>query len=241
MKRYRILDDIRGLAVISMVIFHFMWDLVYMGGVEIGWYGALPGHIWQQSICWTFILISGFCWSLGSKRLRRGLTVFIGGAVVTLATALVMPQARIIYGTLTLLGSSMLLMIPLEKLLRYINCEIGFIVSGLLFAATKKLMYGTLWFGKVELPSWLYRNYFTAFLGFPHEGFYSGDYFPLMPWLFLFVTGYFLYRIFEKYNLLQFLAHKGFEPLEWIGRHALEIYMVHQPILALFFLNGGLV
>lgn len=240
MKRYFILDDIRGLAVISMVLYHFMWDLVYMGGVGVSWYSSLPGQIWQQSICWTFILVSGFCWSLGKRRLKRGLIVFAGGAAVTFVTVFVMPEARIVFGILTLIGSCMLLMIPLEKLLRHCGCEVGFVISGLLFAATKSLFYRTLWFGTITLPERMYRNYFTAFLGFPPEGFYSGDYFPLMPWLFLFVAGYFLYRIFEKYGLLRILEHNGSVRLEWIGRHAFEIYLLHQPLMALFFMNGGL-
>ena len=240
MKRYYILDDIRGLAVISMVLYHFLWDVVYLGGRAIDWYSALPGCIWQQSICWTFILLSGFCWSLGRHRLKRGLIVFVGGAVVTIVTLIIMPENRIVFGILTLLGSCTLLMIPLEKLLRHCSCEIGLAVSGLLFAAAKNIYYGSLWLGKIKLPKELYRDFFTAFFGFPNRSFFSADYFPLLPWLFLFIAGYFLYRIFEKYRLLRLLEHRGLSSLEWIGRHALEIYLIHQPILALFFMNGGL-
>ena len=238
MKRYNILDDIRGFAVINMVLYHFLWDVVYLGGIAIDWYSALPGYIWQQGICWAFILLSGFCWSLGRHRLRRGLIVFVCGAVVTIVTVLVMPKNCIVFGILTMLGSCMLLMIPLEKLLRHCKCEIGLVVSGLLFAAARNIYNGSLWLGKIELPEWLYRNYFTAFLGFPQKEFFSTDYFPLLPWIFLFIAGYFLYRIFEKYKLLGILEHRGLRPLEWIGCHALGIYLVHQPILSICFIGG---
>ena len=42
-------------------------------GKDPGWYFRIGPHIWQQSICWSFILISGFVWSWGKKKnLRRG-------------------------------------------------------------------------------------------------------------------------------------------------------------------------
>ena len=54
-------DVLRGLTVVSMVLFHGMWDAVFLFGLRAPWYTALPGYLWQQSICWTFILLSGFC------------------------------------------------------------------------------------------------------------------------------------------------------------------------------------
>ena len=116
-QRLHLLDALRGLTLISMIAFHGMWDLVYIAGVPCPWYSGTPGYLWQQSICWTFILLSGFCWSMSRNHLRRGLLVFGGGAVVSLVTCLLMPDSRILFGILTCLGSCMLLMIPLEKLL----------------------------------------------------------------------------------------------------------------------------
>ena len=39
--------------------------------------------VWQQSICWVFILLSGFCLPLGHHPFRRGAVVFGAGALVT--------------------------------------------------------------------------------------------------------------------------------------------------------------
>lgn len=44
------------------------------------------------------------------------------GWVVTLVTVLFMPEEQIWFGVLTLIGSCMLLMVPLEKLLRARTC-----------------------------------------------------------------------------------------------------------------------
>lgn len=56
--RYRLLDELRGLDLISMMLYHGMWDVVFLFGVAQKWYTGRPGFVWQQSICWVFILLS---------------------------------------------------------------------------------------------------------------------------------------------------------------------------------------
>lgn len=76
--RYALLDELRGLDLVSMMLYHGCWDLVNLFGIQADWYYGLPGHLWQQSICWVFILLSGFCVQLGHHTLRRGAQVFRG-------------------------------------------------------------------------------------------------------------------------------------------------------------------
>ena len=66
--RYRLLDELRGLDLISMMCYHGLWDVVFLFGVQLPWYSGMPGHLWQQSICWVFILLSGFCLPLAATR-----------------------------------------------------------------------------------------------------------------------------------------------------------------------------
>lgn len=113
--RYALLDELRGLDLVSMMLYHGCWDLVNLFGIQADWYYGLPGHLWQQSICWVFILLSGFCVQLGHHTLRRGAQVFGAGALVTAVTLLFMPEDRVIFGVLTLLGSAMLLTGLLES------------------------------------------------------------------------------------------------------------------------------
>lgn len=103
--RYALLDELRGLDLLSMMLYHGCWDLVNLFGIQADWYYGLPGHLWQQSICWVFILLSGFCVQLGHHTLRRGAQVFGAGALVTAVTLLFMPEDRVIFGVLTLLGA----------------------------------------------------------------------------------------------------------------------------------------
>ena len=233
-KRYAVLDNLRGLILLSMIAYHTVWDLVHIFGNDWKWYESETGFLWQQSICWGFILLSGFCFSLGRHKLKRGLTVFFAGALVTLVTCVVMPQNRVVFGVLTMLGSAMLLMIPLEKLLKKWNPLIGITVTLTLFVITRNVNDGVLGFGPwniCELPDSWYANLFTAYLGFLPRGFFSTDYFSLFPWIFLFVAGYFLHGISEKYHLMEKMKQADSGILGWLGRFSLPIYMLHQPII----------
>ena len=230
--RCALLDTLRGLTVINMVLFHAAWDLVYIFGVDWPWYHGTGAFIWQQCICCTFIALSGFCAGLGRHTIRRGAIVFGLGAAVTLVTALFMPEELIVFGVLTLIGSSMLLVGAAKPLLTRIPAAAGLAVSLVLFLLTRDVNAHALGFYGVHiavLPDALYQNYLTAYLGFPHPGFYTTDYFSLLPWLFLFLAGFYVYQMAGQ-RILK-ISWPGLPPLNWIGRHALEIYVVHQPVI----------
>lgn len=238
-KRYGLLDGIRGFALINMIAYHAVWDLVYICGFDWQWYRSGAAYLWQQAICHTFIFLSGFCISLGRNRLKRGCTVFLAGLLISAVTIVFMPQNRVVCGILTLTGSCMLLMIPLERILRRCSPAAGLAASAALFTVTRTINRGYLGAGSrilVKLPEQWYRNLFTAWLGLPAPGFFSTDYFSLVPWIFLFTAGYFTYRLSAAHGLLHYLEHGRPGPAEWLGRHSLEIYMIHQPLLYLLFM-----
>lgn len=228
--RCALLDTLRGLTVISMVVFHAVWDLVFLFGMDWEWYFGQGAYIWQQSICCTFIALSGFCSGMGEHTLRRGAVVFAMGAAVTLVTLLFMPEELIVFGVLTLIGSCMMLVGVLKKFLRKLPAVPALTAAVLLFGFTRHVDdgYVGLWtLQAAKLPEWLYQNYLTAYFGFPQRGFHSEDYFSLLPWVFLFLAGFFVYQLWGE-KILQ-VRWKGIPGLNFIGRHALEIYMVHQP------------
>ena len=190
--RYALLDELRGLDLVSMMLYHACWDMMFLFGIWMDWYAGMPGRLWQQTICWVFILLSGFCAPFGRHMLRRGVTVFAAGALVTAVTLVFMPGGRVIFGVLTFLGTAMLLTGVLEPLLKKVMPAVGLAVSAVLFAACYPVGLGWVGLGgwKLMLPQSLYANYFTAFFGFYPDWFYSTDYFGLLPWLFLFWAGY---------------------------------------------------
>lgn len=192
--RYALLDELRGLDLVSMMLYHACWDMMFLFGIWMDWYAGMPGRLWQQAICWVFILLSGFCAPFGRHMLRRGVTVFAAGALVTAVTLVFMPEGRVIFGVLTFLGTAMLLTGVLEPLLKKVMPAVGLALSAVLFAVCYTVGSGWVGLGgwKLMLPQSLYANYFTAFFGFYPDWFYSADYFGLLPWLFLFWAGYYL-------------------------------------------------
>ena len=219
----------------SMIVYHASWNLVYMYGVDWDWYRSYGAYLWQQSICWTFILLSGFCFSLGRKHLKNGLIVFGSGGLVTGVTLIAMPGNRVVFGVLTCIGSCILLLTFTEKLWKKIPAEEGMAMSFLIFLLTKNINSGYLGFGAlrlVELPGNWYSNYFTTFIGLPFAGFYSTDYFSLIPWFFLFLTGFYWYGIFVKYGFLnRKFMQKGIGVFAFPGRYSLLVYLLHQPVI----------
>ena len=201
--RCALLDELRGLDLISMMLYHGMWDLVYLFGVRAPWYGSWQGELWQQSICWVFILLSGFCLPLGRHPVKRGAVVFGCGALVTAVTLIFMPADAVWFGVLTLLGSAMIITGLLEKWMEKVPPVVGLAGSFFLFYFTRHAADGYLQLGHwlITPPGFLYANYFTAYLGFYPFGFFSADYFPLIPWLFLFWTGFYLYHLVGKERL----------------------------------------
>lgn len=238
MKRYERLDDIRGITLCSMILFHAVWDLVYIFGVDWRWFYTDIAYLWQQSICWSFILLSGFCWSLGRRKLRRGLIVFGAGMIISFVTMVFMPAQQILFGVLTFLGAAALLLIVLEEYLKKINPRWGAVGCGVVFLLLHGINDGYLGIRNlvklVTLPEeWYQMGQIGNFLGFTEKSFYSADYFALFPWIFLYLTGYFLYGLMLQKGKLEKLA----EQKSWgkffnlVGKKSLIIYMLHQPVV----------
>ncbi len=231
--RYNLIDSVRGLAIINMVLYHLMYDLVRIFKVDIGGFSGYGVYIWEQFICITFILISGISWHFSRHNLRRGLIVFACGCGISLFTYLFMPEESIWFGILNLLGFAMLITILLDKHFKKINPIAGFILSTIIFFVTKgvsRKFIGILDFPFLNLPEFLYLNSLFAFMGFPGQGFTSSDYFPLIPWLFLYFAGYFLWRIIKDTKAENLMLIK-IPLLNVIGKYSFIIYIVHQPVI----------
>ena len=163
-KRYDLIDGLRGLAVVNMVLYHFLWDLVYLSNIPIGWYTSQGAFFWQQGICWTFIFIAGFCWQFGKHAVRHGLVAFGCGALISAVTWIALPQGAVTFGILTFLGSAMLLLYPLRPWLQKIPPLAGAVGSALLFALTRPVNRGYLLPGW-ETPGWMVPKSLDDLLG----------------------------------------------------------------------------
>ena len=232
-RREHLIDALRGAAVLSMVLFHFCYDVFVIGGRDPGWYERGPVFLWQQSICWTFILVAGYVWRRGKKTaLRRGLLLNALGALITLVTYLAVPAEAVWFGILSFLGCAALLLLPLDKALDRLPPALGLAGAALLFALLRRLADG--WIGldplRLQVPAELSAFKPLTLLGLPYPGFQSGDYFPLLPWFCLYLCGYFLEPLLRRSPRWGRIAGTRLEPLGWVGRKSLWIYLLHQPL-----------
>lgn len=234
--RYEILDIIRGANLIFMIFYHALWDIFNIFGIGSDFSETTAAYISQQISCQIFILLSGFCRPIGKHPLKRGITVFLCGALISAVTCAVMPENRVLCGILTFLGSAMLLTAPFDGFLKKLPPLPALFACLFLFLFTKEINYGYLGFESIKilrLPGFLYRNLLTAYIGFPEKSFSSTDYFSIFPWIFLFLAGYFLFFALKKRELLFHLKTDKFPFLQFMGRHSLVIYVFHQPVLYL--------
>ncbi len=226
--RYGLIDTLRGAALLSMIFYHMAWDMVNLFGADWEWYTSVYARLWQQSICISFIFISGFCILMGKNSMKRGLIVLLCGIAISLFTNIFMPENSIYFGVLVCIGSCMLITCPIKKYILKINCYVGACISFILFVLFKKVGNGYVL--NIRLPRFLYKGAVMAYAGFPENLYMGVDYFPLIPWFFLFAAGIFTYIAFEKRELLKYTL-KGIKPLSFAGRHTLVVYMLHQPII----------
>lgn len=239
MPRYPIPDALRGFSLLSMAGFHLTWDLIWLFGVRFPAGSDTLLYLWQQSICWSFIFLSGFSLPFGRRPFRRGGELFCCGAAVAavsfLLSSLELTDGPLLFGILTFLGSAAILCAGLRPLLRRISAAAGFWASLLLFAVFRGVNQGVFgfppFFPAAPVPENWYRNLFTAFLGFPPENFYSLDYFSLFPWIFLYASGLFFHRLLKEQGRMPILARPAPRLLTFLGRRSLSFYLLHQPVI----------
>lgn len=246
-KRYYIIDNIRAITIVSMVIYHLCYDIFVFFGVDANFIGYLPVVIWERSICCSFIILSGISLNLSSNAFRRGIMVNLWGCVVTLVTVLFLPDGDIWFGILNCIGCGMMITHILKNRLDRLSPLPGMAGSLACFALLYGVPDGFIGIFSMRLfnlPQLLYRFNYLAFLGFPSAGFSSLDYFPLLPWIFLYIFGYYLWHYEAKNKKSPYPDGKGVRiqdrssffynnmpVLSFIGRHSLTIYLLHQPIL----------
>ena len=155
--RYPQLDILRGFALTNMVCYHALWDLVNLHGLDLPWYDGWPGFLWQQFICWSFILLAGFCQRFSRHSARHGLLLLAAGALVWAVTMVVLPEDPIRWGVLTFLGAACLLFHGLRRQLDRCPPQWGLLACAALFGLTRQIESGLI-AGCRLLPAWLYHT-----------------------------------------------------------------------------------
>lgn len=244
-ERYHMLDAMKGVLIIMMVIYHALYSAAYVFGYDVPIIKSAAAGVVQQIICIGFITISGMCWSISvsrgnepiKRKLIRGLFLILCSAVITCVTLAATPNNAIHFGILNLLGICMIIMLPLRKALGKINSVVGFATSLALFVLLRGITRGYIGIGtfSLKLPEFLYADYITALLGFPPANFRSSDYFPIFPWIFIFICGCFLWRILSSSSAALTALKRRVPFFSAVGSRSILIYLLHQPVIICIF------
>ncbi len=217
-----------------MVFYHAFFILGDFFGFEFMHEAQIFFSPLQPLFACLFIFISGLSSNLSRSNFKRGMRLLLIALGFTLVTAFILPKlnifgAEIIFGILHLLSVSMLLFALLKKPLEKVPTNLGVAVCFALFVITFSVQSGKLlWF---DLPHSLYQSDLLAPLGFPPYGFYSADYFPILPYMFMFFAGTFFGRLEKEGRIPQGWYVSRCRPLSVTGGKTLIIYVLHWPII----------
>lgn len=230
-QRIVMLDTIRGILILLVVLYHLLYDLNDIYGVYTPFFYTAGMALFRNVFVGMLVFIAGFSCNLSHSNFKRGIKTFLCGMLITVVTYVFMPEERILFGILHFMGAAMLLYALTAQALSRIPAGVGVLLSAALFFGTFRLEYGYLGIGSfgVNLEK-MPDNILFLILGFPSK-IYSADYYPLMPWFFLFLTGTFCGRNIKNRKIPQILCRNICPPLSFIGRHTLLIYLLHQPVI----------
>lgn len=211
-KRIFEIDFLKVTALIMMIVFHIVYDLNEFVGINIDyrvgfwyWIGKIAALL--------FIFLAGINSCFSSRPIKRGITVFLCGIGITIVTFIFLRGEYVRFGILHFLGVCILISPYLKKLNNWILLLIA--VSIIMLVNFDVLSNTNLII--------LLRNIFG---GRP-----SIDYYPLFPYLSVFIFGIIAYKIFycRKESIINWYSRSKI--LYMISKYSLSIYLIHQPII----------
>lgn len=233
-KRFWEIDFLRGIAIVMMIIFHIVFDMTFFG-VRDFTVNGIYWSIFARLTAIVFLLLVGISLTLSYSRflkikkinpkfkkyLKRGLTVFIYGILITIFTRFVIGHAYVRFGILHLIGISIIFAYPFLKY-KYFNFILGILIIS----------------AGIILRNYAFDFDWLLWLGFVPKNLYTVDYFPLFPWFGVVLVGVFLGKIlYPGYNRLILLPDYSknifVRSFSFLGKNSLLIYLFHQPVIVL--------
>ena len=219
---------LRGYTVISMIAFHAVYDIAYLYGFAVPWFTVGPmRELWRISISWVFLALAGWMTIHSRNNARRGCQYAVVAILVWIVTSIVRVDTPISFGIIYCMAACTLGFALLERtvLARPWSARSLGALAGICMILALACY---------QVPRARYGISGLAWLGFPSPGFASGDYYPLIPFGFIYLAGALLARAWRQQGTGAYpawFASIHCAPLEVVGRHALLLYMVHQPVV----------
>ena len=220
--RIETIDALRGFCVVLMAAHHLLFNLHYFLGAPRWVFHNPAFDILAPFFAGVFIFLSGLSSRFSSNNIKRGLKAFALAAVITVVTYYFV-ETPIWFGVLHLLGFSMVFYGLTYKFWDLIPKPAApaffvFLIIG-----------GAVWANATAIP-----NYAAWVLGFGPPGrefLFSYDFFPIVPWLFVFLLGTRAGTYVKERKLPEKFYDQKIPVFPKIGRKALLIYILHQPVL----------
>ena len=221
-KRYLEIDLLRTLAIAMMVAYHTAFDLGYYHNIPVLRSMGNGEWIFARTTAILFLLLAGMSMSISKKngaarRWKRIGSIALCALGVSAVTYVWEPETYIRFGILHCIAGSLalLMILPSSPMLRGVMALVAIVLSNALTPVTVHT--------ELLVP-----------LGIRPSHFVSLDYFPLLPWSGVVIAG----SVLAPYLLrtMHTYAHRkrnATSLLTFPGRHALFLYLVHQPILIL--------
>lgn len=208
------IDFLRAIAIILMVIFHIVYDLNEFVGLDIDYLSGF--WYWEgKTSALMFIFLAGISSGFSKNTVKRGIKVLIFAMVITLVTYIFFREQYIRFGILHLLGTSMIFFPLLKKM-----NNILLFISAVFIAFTAISIKSTLVDTSLLLP-----------FGVMYRGFVTLDYYPISPYLSVFILGILAYKMYYYKGQSIFKFNYKNEYLSIISKNSLAIYLIHQPVL----------
>lgn len=230
--RAQFLDTLRGFAIIYVMLYHLLYDLIFFGGISVPFFFSDGWEIAHQFFLIILFGVSGICAGFSKNVLKRGATLFLCGELLTIFTAAFLPDNLIVFGVLSCFGAVMLIYGVISPVLKKVPNIIIFVVFTLLavifynFPKTETLF---LIFDEIKLNVPDNINYLYP-IGITSSAFRSADYFPLVPYGFIFLAGTAFSDCVKEGNLPKFFYRTRLPVINFLGRYSLWAYIIHQPV-----------
>jgi uncharacterized membrane protein len=225
--RFWEIDVLRTVAIAMMITFHTLYLLNYFDIHNTGVPGMPYGFWWwfPRVTGGTFIFLAGLSLTITYSKAKRisgfmlrGLKIFAWGMGITLITWLISREGYVRFGILHFFGIAFILA-PFFTRLRFLNLILGAALLAAGICLQEQRVF-------VDFP-WL------LWLGLMPRGFWTMDYWPLLPWFGLFLVGMFCGKILYPQGNRRFNIHEFNDPvtsaLTLPGRHPLVIYLAQWP------------